>query len=122
MQIDDYVKDNGLTVLDTEADELWLCNAEPDTFTEATVTFALGTKATPAITLVNGAVDGRAAQVAAFIDGLIGANGTASHWALVDSANSRFHCAGALTGTQAVTSGNPFSMAQFNAATIRDAA
>lgn len=122
MYLNDSVMDGGLTVIDTDADELWLCSAEPDTYTEATVTFALGSKSAPSISLVNGAVDGRAAQVAAFTDGAVSDDGTAGFWALVDSGSSVLLAAGALTGTQAVTTGNPFSFAQFNAATIRDPA
>lgn len=122
MYAHDDILDGGPDALIADADELWLCSAEPDTYTEATATFALGSKSAPSLSNVNGSTDGRAAQVAAFTDGAITASGTASHWALVDSGTSRILAAGALTGTQAVTNGNPFSFAQFNAYTVRDPA
>jgi len=42
--LDARVLDFGLDVLDSEADQFWLCSAEPTTYTEATNTFALGSK------------------------------------------------------------------------------
>jgi len=122
MYAHDDVLDGGPDFVVAEGTALWLCNAEPDTYTEATSTFALGSKATPSLSNVNGAVDGRAAQCAAFTDGAVSATGTASHWAIVDTAATQLLVAGALSASQSVTNGNPFSFNQFNAYTVRDPA
>lgn len=120
--INDYILDNGLTKLDTEADVLVICSALPTTFTEATSTYKLGNKNSPSVVLVDGDTSGRAAQVAAITAGDITANGTASHWALIDTANSRLLAASTLSNPQVVTSGNTFSLPQFNAVSLPDPA
>jgi hypothetical protein len=121
--MDDYYRDNGLTPGTTGSTfAVRLNNAEADTYTEATTTFILGTKTTPTLSVVNGTVDGRAIQITAFTDGSVTNSGTASHWALVDVTNTRLVCAGPLSGTQSVTSGNTWSLGTFQATVIRDAA
>jgi hypothetical protein len=113
--INDRVLDNGLTVLDTEADKLTICNAEPTTFTEANVTYLLGAKTSPTVGAPSArAPSGRQVTVSAITDGAISASGTASHWALVDTGNSRLLAAGSLSGSQSVTSGNTFTLAAFD--------
>lgn len=112
--LNDRVYDNGLTVLDTEADKLYICNAEPATYTQAITTFALGVKNTPTVSAPAArSGGGREVTVSAITDGTVTATGTASHWALVDSANSRLLAAKALSATQSVTSGNPFTLTSF---------
>jgi hypothetical protein len=118
----DDVIDGGPDYVLANGDELWLCNAEPDTYTEAVTTFAVGSKSAPSLSKTNGTTDGRAARVAAFTDGAISATDTASHWAIVDAGATKLLLAGALTAPQGVTSGNPFSMSAFNAYTVRDPA
>jgi|GEM_PF-4713896 len=121
--VDDYYRDNGLTVGTTGSTfALRLNNAEADTYTEATTTFILGSKTSPTLSVVNGTTDGRAIQVTSFSDGSVTVTGTASHWALVDVTNTRIIAAGPLSATQAVTNGNPFSLTTFQAACFRDAA
>jgi len=120
--LNDYVLENGLTVLDTEADALVICSAEPTTYTEANTTYKLGTKSSPTITIADGASSGRTANVAAITDGSISATGTATHWAIIDTVNSRLLAAGSLSSSQAVTNGNTFTLAQFNAVTFPDPA
>ena len=120
--INDRVFDNGLTVLDTEVTALVICSALPATFTEANTTYKLGTKASPNVTLTDGSSSGRAANVAQITDGSVSANGTASHWALIDVTNSRLLAASTLSATQVVTNGNTFTLPAFNAVTFPDPA
>lgn len=120
--INDRVFDLGLNVLDTEANRLDICSTEPATFTAATVTNTLGNKTSLSIgTPADGSPNGRAVTVATFSDGAVTATGTASHWAITDTVNSRLLATGALAASQAVTNGNTFSLAAF-AIRIPDAA
>jgi hypothetical protein len=51
--------------------------------------------------------------ISAFTDGAVTANGTAAFYALTDPGNSRLLATGSLSASQAVTSGNTFSIASF---------
>jgi hypothetical protein len=122
MFINDKVFDSGLTVLDTDVETLYINSLEPATFTAASSTNKLGTKAAPAVGAPeNGAVDGRRVIVAAITDGAIDATGTATHYSLTDDSLSLLLVTGSLTASQAVTAGNPFSLDAISV-TIRDAA
>lgn len=110
----DYILDAALAKLDTEATDLYICSQEPTTFAEANTTYDLGVKSSLSIGApANGTPNGRAVTVASFTDGSVTATGTATHWAIVDTANSRLLATGALAASQAVTSGNTFSLAAF---------
>ena len=113
----DRVLDLGLNVLDTEADKIYLCSADPTTFTEATSTYALGNNNFGAGAVFGvpaaGSPNGRKVTSAAVAAGSITGNGTASKWAVVDSANSRLLANGQLAASQVVTTGNTFTLAAF---------
>lgn len=115
--IADRVFDNGLTVLDTEANAIYICSTEPTTYVAATSTNALGAATGgnfPGIGApANGSPNGRQVTVAAVTNGSVTANGTATHYAIVDTVNSRLLVTGALTASQAVTSGNTFTLSSF---------
>lgn len=112
------VLDNGLTVLDTEADKITICSTEPTTYTEANSTYALGAKTfstggafgAPAA----GSPNGRKVSSTAITDGSVTGSGTAAYWAVVDTANSRLLAEGGLAASQVVTSGNTFSLGSFD--------
>lgn len=112
------VLDNGLTVLDTEADKIVLCSQEPTTYTEANSTYILGAKTfstgaafgSPAA----GSPNGRKVSSTAITDGAISGTGTATNWAVVDTANTRLLAVGSLSSSQAVTNGNTFSLPSFD--------
>lgn len=112
--IADRVYDNGLTVLDTEANAIYICSSEPATYAAATTTAALGSATGGAFTGIGapaaGSPNGRQVTVNAITAGSVTATGTASHFAIVDTVNSRLLATGALSATQAVTSGNTFSL------------
>lgn len=113
--INDRVFDNGLTVLDTEANRLDICNAEPASYAAATTTNSLGNKTSLSVGAPSdGTPNGRKVTVAAITDGTVTATGTASHWAIVDTVNSRLLATGALSASQAVTSGNVFTLGAFD--------
>lgn len=109
--LNDRVLDNGLTVLDTEANRLDICSAEPTTYTQATSTNSLGNKTSLSIGAPTARTpNGRKVVVAAITNGTVTADGTATHIAIVDTANSRLLATQALTASQVVTSGNTFTL------------
>lgn len=113
--LNDRVYDNGLTVLDTEASHLYICSQEPTTYAQASSTYALGVKATPTVGAPGARTpNGRKVTVSAITDGTVSATGTATHYALVDSTNSRLLATAALSSSQAVTSGNTFTLTSFD--------
>ena len=67
----------------------------------------------------NGTPNGRAVTVADFSDGTVTSTGSVTHFAIVDTVNSRLLAAGPLSASQSVTSGNTFAMTGGNAAVVR---
>lgn len=113
--IADRVFDNGLTVLDNEANRLDICTTEPATYTAATSTNTLGNKTSLSIGAPAARTPtGRRVTVAAITDGTVTGTGTATHWAITDTVNSRLLATGSLSASQAVTSGNTFTLGAFD--------
>ena len=120
--INDEVFDQGLDYADTNGTRIDICSQEPSSYGEATTagTYSLGNKtglntgATQA-----GATDGRRVVVPAITDGSVTNTGTATHWALTDG-SAVLLATGALSSSQAVTSGNTFTLDAISI-TIRDA-
>jgi hypothetical protein len=111
----DRVLDLGLNVPDTEATRLDICSQEPTTYAEATSTYTLGNKTSLSIGAPGARTPtGRKVTVAAFTDGTVTATGTATHWAIVDTTNSRLLATGTLSASQVVTNGNAFSLGAFD--------
>lgn len=112
----DRVFDNGLTVLDTEANRLDVCSQQPTTYTEATSTYTLGNKTSPTISAPGDRTGGgRKVTVSAITDGDVTATGTATHWAITDTVNSRLLATNALSASQALGStANTFGLPAFD--------
>ena len=109
--LSDNVRDDGLQQLTNNVNELHICSQEPTTFTEATSTYTLGNKTNPTVSAPQaGDTSGREVQMSAFSDGSVTADGTATHYAWVDTVNSTLYVAEALSASQAVTNGNTFSL------------
>ena len=110
--LNDRVFDNGLTVLDTEANKILITSQqEATTYTEANATYALGNSTSLSIGAPQDrSGGGREVVVAAITDGSVTATGTATHYAIVDTVNSRLLATSTLTASQAVTSGNTFTL------------
>ena len=113
--LNDAILDGGLTILDTLGDKLHLCSQQPTTYAEANATYTLGNKTSISIGApADGVANGRRVTVAAITGGSITATGTASHYAIVDTTNSRLLATHTLSASQSVTSGNTFSLAAFD--------
>ena len=105
------VYDNGLTVLDTEANRIDITSQEPTTYAQATSTYTLGN--TTSITIsapTDGDTSGRKVTLSAISGASVTSTGTATHYAITDTSNSRLLLTEALTSSQAVTSGNTFDL------------
>ena len=112
--LNDRVFDNGLTVLDTEANKILVTSQEASTYTEANATYALGNSTSLSISApADRSGGGREVTVSAISDGAVTGTGTVTHYALVDTSNSRLLATGSLTASQAVTSGNTFTLGAF---------
>jgi len=112
--LDNRVFDNGLTVLDTEANAIHVTSQEATSYTDATSTSTLGNSTSLSISApADRSGGGREVTVSAITDGSITAGGSASHYAIVDTTNSRLLVTGSLSAAQSVTSGNTFSLASF---------
>lgn len=112
--LNDRVFDNGLTILDTEANKILITSQEATTYTEANSTYALGNSTSLSIGAPQDRTGGgREVVVAAVSDGSVTGNGTATHYAIVDTVNSRLLATGGLTTSQVVTTGNTFSLGSF---------
>jgi len=118
--MNDEIFDQGLDYADTNGTRLDITSQEANTYTEATSTYTLGNDTVNTGATENGATDGRRVIVPAITAGSVTGTGTASHWALTDGA-SILVATGALTSSQAVTSGNTFTLDAVSI-TVRDAA
>ncbi len=114
----DYILDNGLGKFNAEATHIYLCSADPTTYTEATSTYALGNKNLGAGTCFGAPAarspNGRKVSSGAITNGSVTGTGTAAKWGAVDSVNTRLLANGALAASQAVTSGNTFSLPSYD--------
>jgi hypothetical protein len=113
--ITDNALDDLLQYLIDNAEDLHICSQEPTTYTEAVTTYTLGDKQTITVgSQGNRTPNGRKSTVTAITGGDITATGTATHWAIVDVTGTELLATGALASSQAVTSGNTFSLAAFD--------
>lgn len=113
--LNDRVFDNGLTVLDTEANAIHITSVEATTYAQATSTYTLGNSPSLSISAPQDrSGGGREVIVAAIIDGAVTGTGTATHYAIVDTSNSRLLATGSLTSSQVVTTGNAFTLTSFS--------
>jgi len=108
--LDNRVFDNGLTVLDTEANAIHITSAEATSYANvAAVTLGNSTSLS-----IGAPADrtggGREVVVAAITDGSVTGTGTATHYAIVDTVNSRLLATSTLTASQSVNSGNTFTL------------
>lgn len=108
----DNVLDSGLGYLTANGARMDICSQEPANYTEATSTYTLGNKTSVTTgSPANGDTSGRKVTIAAVSGGSVTGSGTASHWAYSKtSATAELLAAKSLSSSQAVTSGNTWSM------------
>ena len=107
----DRVLDNGLQVLDLEANAVHITSQQATTYAEATSTYTLGNTTSISISAPTDRTGGgRQVTLTAVTGASVTASGTATHYAIVATSNSRLLVTRALTASQSVTSGNTFSL------------
>lgn len=113
--IHDDIFDNGIGILTTDVENLYICDTQPTTFTEASSTYKLGTKASPSITgpTDGGAGGGRKVDVGAISDGVVNSAGTAAWFALTDDSASKLLISANLASSLAIATGSPFTLTAF---------
>ena len=116
--INDEIFDGGLDYADTNGARIDITSQVATTRTEAVTTYTLGNDTVNTGAPEAGDVDGRKVVVPAITAGSVTGNGTATHWAL--TSGTELLATGPLTSSQAVTSGNTFSLDAIDI-TIRDA-
>jgi len=121
--LNDEVLDQGLDYFAGQTDiRVDICSQEPATYAEATTTYTLGNKTgLTAGATENGDTDGRKVVIPAITDGSVTGSGTATHYAISDVSGTALIAAGALSSSQAVTSGNTFTLGAIDI-TLRDPA
>jgi len=112
--LNDRVFDNGLGIFSSEANRIDVTSQEATTYAEATSTYTLGNSTSLSVgSPADRSGGGREVTAGAISDGSITGSGTASHYSIVDTSNSRLLVTGSLSASQSVTSGNTFSLASF---------
>ena len=107
--------DAALNVIVNATKTLHITSQQVSTFANV-ATYTLGNKTSPSVGAPANHTTGRKVTVAAITGGSVTATGTATHYAVVDTANSKVLASQALSASQAVTSGNTFSLAAFDIA------
>ena len=112
--IPDTAFDLLLNYIQDDSEKLHICSAEPANYA-AVAGVDLGNKATPTVAEPGDRTGGgREITISAITDGSVTATGTATHWAIVkDSATATLLATGALSASQGVTSGNTFTLTEF---------
>lgn len=110
----DSVFDNGLSVL-ASANKITITSQEVTTYTEGNATYALGNKVGLTVSSpADRTGGGRKVTVSAITSGSVTATGTATHYAVLNTSTSTLLATGSLTASQAVTSGNTFTLSAFD--------
>ncbi len=109
--MNDEIFDVGLDYADTNGTRIDITSQVATDYSEATTngTYSLGNKTLNTAATVDGATDGRRVIVPAITDGSVTTTATATHWALTDG-SSILVATGPLSSSQAVTSGNTFTL------------
>lgn len=108
----DDIMDLALQGITNTGDRVDICSQEPANVTEAISTYTLGNKTSATVgSPTDGDSSGRKVVISAISDGSVTGTDDATHWALSDTTSPQFLiCANSLSSSQAVTSGNTFTL------------
>jgi hypothetical protein len=122
--LSDNILDNGLAYAVTHGTVVYLCSQQPANYTEASSTYALANKTGVTVGAPeNGASNGRRVIIPTMSGGSVTGTGTATHYALVKpTSTTELLASGALSSSQALTSGNTWSTSATISVTIPDPA
>lgn len=111
--LNDVVFDNGLSQLNSLTENLYILSGDPGLTWGNIATLGLGSKAGPTVSAqADRGAGGREVTISAITDGSVTATGTASHYALTDDSATLILASGALSSSQGVTNGNPFTLTE----------
>lgn len=113
--LDNDIYDNGLNTLTNATKTLHITSQQVTTFANV-ATYTLGNKVSPSVGAPADHTTGRKVTAAAITGGSVTGTGTASHYCIVDTVNSKVLASQVLGSSQSVTSGNTFSLASFDIA------
>ena len=107
------VFDSGLSYITSNGSRIDITSTEATTYAEATSTLTLGNSASLSVgSPADRSGGGREVTAASITDGSVTGTGTAAFYAITDG-SSVLIATGALTASQAVTSGNSFTLSSF---------
>ena len=108
------IMDSGLAWLVTNGTRLDICSADVGSTYANVATYTLGNKTSLTIgSPAAGTSNGRKVTVPAITDGTVTGTNTAAYWAITNGSNV-LAASGQLSSSQAVTSGNIFTLAAFD--------
>jgi len=110
----DNVFDNGLSILDLNADRLDICSQQPTTYAEAVNSYSLGCELSITVGAPEDGATGRKVTVSAITAGSVSGTNTATHFALTDVSSVTLLVTQALASPQAVTADNSFTLTAFD--------
>ena len=107
------VFDSGLSYITSNGSRIDITSTEATTYAEATSTLTLGNSTSLSVgSPADRSGGGREVTAASITDGSVTGTGTAAFYAITDG-TSVLIATGALTASQAVTSGNSFTLSSF---------
>jgi len=107
------VFDSGLSYITSNGSRIDITSTEATTYAEATSTLTLGNSSSLSVgSPADRSGGGREVTAASITDGSVTGTGTAAFYAITDG-SSVLIATGALTASQAVTSGNSFTLSSF---------
>lgn len=113
--LNNLIFDNGLSQLNSLTENLYILSGDPGLTWSNIAALGLGSKALPTVSVpADRGAGGREVTVSAITDGNVTSTGTATHYALTDDSGTEILASGSLSSSQAVTSGNTFTLTEFN--------
>ena len=108
------VFDSGLNQLNSLTENLYILSGDPGLTWSNIAALGLGSKASPTVSVAaERGAGGRESTITAITDGSVTGTGTATHWALTDDSATLILATQSLASSQAVTSGNTFTLTEF---------
>ena len=100
--LSDSVLDAALAVIQSDASDVHLCSDNPGTYAEATDTFSLGSGAVTVGAPAANTPSGRQVEISGDGEIAFDGTGTATHWALVNTAGTELLAVGEMAAPESV--------------------
>jgi hypothetical protein len=122
VQVEDRIIERGLTRFNSEADAIYICSAQPSSYQDATVNYALGVFLSSVNVLFSPPIPVQGGRAVTSLpgSGTVQKTGFASRWAAVDTINGRLLASGTIAGGGfAVKVGQRFNISSINLSMFR---